>query len=230
MSLVNRNNLSYQYCVEQYFLSFIKSGVALSPLDSQTIKSWKKRGVPLNIVCAGIKKGVESYKKTYGPYKPPPRSIKYCEGLVEKEFINYKRLKVGAHLRLEGKADEKKVLLRGIDALINKMTNVIVGERDEKLKGLYNTVRNRIVDLGSNIDKNYLYIHAELEKTDRFFLDEFCKLISPDELASVMEETEEKLSLHKFRMNKEAYERTLGSLRNLLVRKRYGLLSVEFGD
>jgi hypothetical protein len=45
-----------------------------------------------------------------------------------------------------------------------------------------------------------------------------------------MGEAEERLSLHKIKMSQEAYERTFISLRNLLVRERYGLLKIEIGD
>ena len=229
LSLINRNNLNYLYCVEQYFLSLTGSGVALSPIDYQAIKSWEKKGIPLNIVCAGIKRGIESFRKTHGLYNSLPRSIKYCEGLVEEEFLKYKRLKVGAHFEQKGEIEDKKVLLRRIDTLINKITRANNGERVEGVRELYDAVCNRILNLRSDIDKgeSYLHIYSEVEEIDRSFINGFCKLMSPGELAGLMEKTEGKLSPHKFRMSKEAYERTLESQRNLLVRKRYGLFRLE---
>ena len=107
MSLINRNNLNYLSCVEQYFLSLTKTGTALSPLDYQIIKSWEKRGIPLNIACNAIKRGIESFKKTHGFNKPLPKSIKYCENLVEEDFVNYKGRKVGAHFKQAGKLEDK---------------------------------------------------------------------------------------------------------------------------
>ena len=229
MSLINRNNLSYIYCIEQYFLSLTKKGVALSPLDYQKIKSWEKRGVPLNVVCKGIKNGIEFYRKTHGPHKPMPRSIKFCEGLVEKEFINHKRLRVGVNFRQQGEVYEKKVILRGIDGLIDKIENTIIRENNKKFKELYSTVRDRIRDLRSNVNKSYLHVYAELEEMDRFFLNEFCRLISHDELTSLVDEAETRLSSLRTQMSQEAYERTRETIKSLLLRKRYGLLKIELG-
>jgi len=230
LSLINRNNLSYLYCVEQYFLSLTKIGTALSSLDYQIIKSWEKRGVPLNIVCNAIKRGIESFKKTYGLNKPLPKSIKYCENLVEEEFVNYKRRKVGAHFKQAGELEEKIIILRKINTLIDKIAKVTDREKDEKVRKLYAAVYDRTLKLSSNIDENYLFIYTEVEKIDKYFINEFLELMSPDDLTALMKEAEEKLSLHKIKMNQEAYERTFISLRNLLVRERYGLLKIEIGD
>ena len=230
MSLLNRNNLSYLYSVEQYFLSLLKTGTALSPLDYQTIKSWEERGVPLSVACNAIKRGTESFKKAHGFNKPLPKSIKYCENLVEEEFANYKRRKVGTHFKQAGEFEEKTILLRKINALIDKIAKVADRENDEKVRKLYATVYDEILKLSSNIEKNYLYIYTEVEKIDKYFLNESLKLIPSDELSSLMKEAEEKLSLHKIKMGQEAYEKTFISLRNLLVRQRYGLLKIEIGD
>ena len=230
MSLLNRNNLNYLYSVEQYFLSLLKTGTALSPLDYQTIKSWEEKGVPLSVACNAIKRGIESFKKAHGFNKPLPKSIKYCENLVEEEFANYKRRKVGTHFKQAGEFEEKIILLRKINALIDKIAKVADRENDEKVRKLYATVYDEILKLSSNIEKNYLYTYTEVEKTDKYFLNEFLKLIPSDELSSLMKEAEEKLSLHKIKMSQEAYERTFITLRNLLARERYGLLKIEIGD
>ncbi|MEW6614584.1 MAG: hypothetical protein AB1401_03830 [Thermodesulfobacteriota bacterium] len=230
MSLINRNNLSYLYCVEQYFLSLTKIGTALSPLDYQIIKSWEKRGVPLNVACNAVKIGIESFKKTSGLNKPLPKSIKYCKNLVEEEFINYKRRKVGTHFKRSGELEEKIVLFKKINVLIDKIARITDIEKDEKVRKLYAVVYDRILRLSSNIDENYLFIYTEVERIDKYLIDEFLKLISPDDVTTLMGEAEEKLSLHKIKMSQEAYERTFISLRNLLVRERYGLLKIEIGD
>lgn len=230
MSLINRTHLSYLRCVEQYFLSLTEKGLSLSPIDYQIIDSWKARGIPLSIACSGIKTAITTYNRNYGSFTSPPKSIRYCEGLVEKEFANHKRLKVGSHFRQEEPADDKKALLRRIDKLIDKIDAIIIREKDEKLRRLYVRVRRRVQGLRSDIDKKHLYIYAELEKIDKSFLSEFCNRMSPEALTLIVEETKEKLSSHRHRMTHEAYERTSESLRNRLVRKRYRLLSIDIGD
>ena len=229
MSLINRDNLNYLSCIEQYFLSLIKKGVSLSPLDYQIIRSWEKRGIPLSVACSGLKRGIESFVKANGPYKPLPRSIKYCEAPVENEFINYKRRKVGAHLR-EEEVDERKILLKRLNVLMSKIGNVIEGEGDKNLKRLYVAVYNKVQKLASNIDKNSLLIYSEIEEIDRYFMCEFYKLMRAEELSDLQKETKEKLSLLKIRMSKEAYEKTLENLINLDARRRYGLLEISIGE
>ncbi|MDY6853772.1 MAG: hypothetical protein SWO11_03540 [Thermodesulfobacteriota bacterium] len=230
LSLINRDNLNYLSCIEQYFLSLIKKGVSLSPLDYQIIRSWEKRGIPLSIACSGIKRGIESFIKANGPYKPLPRSIKYCEIPVENEFINYKRIKIGTHLREEEGIDERKTLLEKLNVLISKIGNVIESEKDEDMKRLYTTVYNKVQKLGSSIDKNSLFIHSKIEEIDRYFMFEFYKLMCEEELRHLQGETKEKLSLLKIRMSKEAYEKTLESLINIDAKKRYGLLEISIGE
>ncbi len=230
MSLINRDNLNYLSCIEQYFLSLIKIGVSLSPLDYQIIRSWERRGIPLSVACSGIKRGIESFVKANSPYKPLPRSIKYCENPVENEFVNYKRLKVGAHLRKEEEIDEKKTLLKRLNVLMVKIENATESERDENLKRLYTTVYNKIRNLISNIDKNRLFIHSEIEGIDRCFMGEFYKLMRTEELNDLMNETKEKLSLLKIKMSKDAYEKTLENLIDLNAKRRYGLLEIKIGE
>ena len=229
MSLVNRNNLNYLYSVEQYFLSLTEHGAALSPLDYEAIKSWKKRGVPLNVACSGIKKGIESFRRTHGRHRSLPRSIRYCAILVENEFIKHKRLLLGAHCKEKNDIDEKKILLRKIEELISKITEVGNREKNFNFKVLYDNARDRILYLRTIIENNCLSVHSELEKIERFFLNEFCKLISQEELTQLMKEIEGQLSSQKSKMNEDAYKKTLESQRNLLVRKRYGLFRIEIG-
>ena len=230
MSFIRRHNLNYLYCVEQYFLSLTGKGVGLSPLDHQKIKSWEKRGVPLNVACTGIKKSLEFFKKTHGIHEPPPRSIKFCENLVEKEFTHYKRRRVGAHNGKRNEIDDREVLCIKIDTLINKINSIGNEEKDERLRELYYTVSHRVMNLRSKIEEYSVSLYTELESIDRFFVNEFCEFISPDEFTGLMEEAKERLSIHRYKMSKEAYERTLESLRNLLVRRRFDLIRIEIKD
>ena len=230
MSLINRDNLNYLSSIEQYFLSLINTGVSLSPLDYQIIRSWEKRGIPLSVACSGIKRGIESFVKANGPYKPLPRSIKYCENPVENEFINYKRLKIGAHLRKEEEIDEKTILLKRINVLKVKIEDAIEGERDETLKRLYTIVYNKVENLVSNIDQTHLLIYSEIEAIDRYFMREFYKSMQTEEFNALLNETKGKLSSLKIKMSKDAFEKTLETLIDRNAKRRYGLLEIKIGE
>ena len=102
MSLINREHLNYFTAVEHYFMSFTKKGVLLSSLDYHLIKSWEEKGIPLFVVCKGIKKSLTSFIQSRRNYDSLPKSIKYCQKAIEEEYMVYCR--TNGRIRLKQKS------------------------------------------------------------------------------------------------------------------------------
>ena len=184
----------------------------------------------MNVACTGIKKSIRSFEEKSRLHERPPRSIRYCETSVEKEFLKYKRLKLGANTEQSDELDSRDALLAKTDALINRLITMGNTEKDTGIGELYFAVCNRIRKFRSKMTENWTSLHAELEKIDNFFINEFCGLISPEDLRQLTEEAEERLCIQKSKMSRSAYENTLESMRNLLVREKYGVMRIGLED
>jgi hypothetical protein len=123
--------LDYQAVVAEYFLGLRGSGLMLSPLDQEVVADWERRGLPVAIVCRGLRRGLEDLAARGGG---GPRSIRAIRFAVEDEWHAYREHRVGdapAPPGEEGAADER--LARAREALGEAGRNAA----DERERGAY---------------------------------------------------------------------------------------------
>jgi hypothetical protein len=84
--------LDYQAVVAEYFLGLRGSGLMLSPLDQEIVADWERRGLPIAVVCRGLRRGLEDLaeRRSGGP-----RSIRALRCAVEDEWDGYRGARVG---------------------------------------------------------------------------------------------------------------------------------------
>lgn len=92
MSDLPREALDYQAVVAEYFLGLRGAGLMLSPLDQDVVAEWERRGVPVAIVCRGLRRGLEDLAERRGG---SPRSIRALRFAVEDEWRAYQHGRVG---------------------------------------------------------------------------------------------------------------------------------------
>jgi hypothetical protein len=92
MSDLPADALDYQAVVAEYFLGLRRSGLMLSPLDQETVADWERRGVPVAVVCRGLRRGVEDLAERRAG---SPRSIRALRLAVEDEWRAYRQDRVG---------------------------------------------------------------------------------------------------------------------------------------
>jgi hypothetical protein len=96
MSQLPARALSYQTVVTEYFLALRGAGLMLSPLDVEQVRGWERRGLPVAVVCRGLRRAVES---ALGGGRPSgaaaPRSLRACRMAVEDEWRAYRVGRVG---------------------------------------------------------------------------------------------------------------------------------------
>ncbi len=95
MSDLPGDALTYQVVISEFFLGLRGGGLMLSPLDLEVVQAWERRGLPVAVVCRGLRRGLEEAIEQRGPVAPPPRSIRAYRLAVEDEWNAYRRGRVG---------------------------------------------------------------------------------------------------------------------------------------
>jgi hypothetical protein len=87
--------LSYQAVIAEYFLGLRGSGLLLSPLDEEVVGEWERRGIPVAVVCRGLKQARQALVAERAPGSPPPRALRAYRFGVEQEWRAYRSGRVG---------------------------------------------------------------------------------------------------------------------------------------
>ncbi|MGC4000822.1 MAG: hypothetical protein QM767_26565 [Anaeromyxobacter sp.] len=92
MSDLPHDSVHYQAVVAEYFLALRGTGLLLSPLDQELVAGWERRGLPVAVVCRGMKRGAEELAAAR---RGPPRSLRAVRLAVEDEWRAYRSARVG---------------------------------------------------------------------------------------------------------------------------------------
>jgi len=95
MSDLPADGLSYQAVVAEYFLGLRGSGLMLSPLDEEQVGDWERRGLPVAVVCRGLRAAHAALLATRAPGAPAPRALRAYRFGVEQEWNAYRHGRVG---------------------------------------------------------------------------------------------------------------------------------------
>ncbi len=95
MSDLPAGALSYQAVVAEYFLGLRGTGLMISPLDQEVVEGWERRGLPVAVVCRGLRRGLEFLIERRAPGASLPRSIRALRFAVEEEWNGYQSRRVG---------------------------------------------------------------------------------------------------------------------------------------
>ena len=82
---MNLQSQNYLLTVEQFFLTLKNHGLALSSTDYDLIQQWECRGIPINVVCRGIKNGIIELDKQ-NTRQSSRVSLSYLKVFVEEEM------------------------------------------------------------------------------------------------------------------------------------------------
>jgi hypothetical protein len=95
MSDLPTGSLSYQAVVAEYFLGLRGAGLMISPLDQELVAEWERRGLPVAVVCRGLRRALEALADRNPPGAALPRSIRALRFAVEDEWRAYRHDRVG---------------------------------------------------------------------------------------------------------------------------------------
>ncbi len=89
MSQLLAHALTYETVVAEFFLGLRGAGLMLSPLDEEQVRLWNRRGLPVAVVCRGLRRGLED-AASRSPATPRPRSLRAFRQAVEAEWRGYR--------------------------------------------------------------------------------------------------------------------------------------------
>jgi hypothetical protein len=87
--------LTYETVVSEYFLGLRGAGLMLAPLDLELVRSWERRGLPVAVVCRGLRRGLDEARRERPATSPAPRSLRAYRFAVEDEWRAYRAGRVG---------------------------------------------------------------------------------------------------------------------------------------
>lgn len=130
MSELPAGSLTYETVVTEYFLALRGTGLMLSPLDSDQICEWERRGLPIAVVCRGLRRGVEQARGR--PDRPDvsiPRSLRAYRLSVEDEWRAYRSGRVGEAGSRPDESAAAALRLQAARALIDSAISAARGPR-----------------------------------------------------------------------------------------------------
>lgn len=102
MAVVPREELTFSFMVEQYFLALKGRGLLLSAEELALVRVWEASGAPVWVICEAIRVAFEAYHAKRGADARPPASLRFCRKAVERALQTWRTGQVGA--RVGGKA------------------------------------------------------------------------------------------------------------------------------
>jgi hypothetical protein len=166
--------LSYQVVVTEYFLGLRGSGLLLSPLDQELVTGWERRGLPVAVVCRGLRRALEGFLLERPPHAQLPRALRAYRFGVEDEWRAYKSGRVGASsappLEAGAVAARREAALAGLEDLSRTVS--------APLGALYREARTRLqaVEAASLPE-----LEAALARVDDALLTGWIRLLSRPE-------------------------------------------------
>ncbi|BDG08892.1 hypothetical protein [Anaeromyxobacter paludicola] len=94
MSDLPDSALGYATVVTEFFLALRGTGLLVSPLDLSLVAEWEARGVPVPVVCRGLRRAAETSLERRR-HAGPLRSIRACRQAVEDEWRAFREARVG---------------------------------------------------------------------------------------------------------------------------------------
>jgi len=121
--------LSYERVVAEYYLALRGAGLMLSPLDEEQVRAWERRGLPVAVVCRGLRRGLEE-ARSLRP-QASVRSLRACRAAVEGEWRAYRSGRVGEAPALPDEATLADRRLAAAKELLKEASRASSGARRE---------------------------------------------------------------------------------------------------
>lgn len=203
---------SYIREVERYFLEITGQGVMLSSRDYDLIQSWKKRGVPRDVVLRGIQRALEDCRRR-GEHRAP-KSIYYCSDVIEQEIKSYFRNSP----RAPSEPGERSEQL--VDELAGRLARIISTEKSDRLRGHYAEIRRKVLGL-KGLDEEEIF--RRIEAMQHSLYESFFESMDEHLKHSILEDARGMIHRGGKYMTPEAYEQSLSFYRNQILEQRFNI-------
>jgi hypothetical protein len=167
--------------IAEYFLGLRGSGLLLSPLDQELISEWERRGLPVAVVCRGLRRGLERFVEERAPQVPLPRSLRAFRFAVEDEWRAYKAGRVGDS---PPRAGESTTILLRLEAALSHVETVGRSVA-QSLSPIYREARSVLEDRGHSPPASLATIDQWLAEIDDRLLSGWLRILQPKERAAL---------------------------------------------
>jgi len=223
---------SYVREIERYFLTAIGRGVMLSSKDYELIQSWKRRGVPREVLLRGIQRALDDYKrrtegmvggttggggmergeaKGTGAIKGGGKSLYYFSEPIENEIKSYVMRSAVSQPNAEDRGE------RLVEEITERLAGIIASEQNPDLRGRYSEIRDRVLEY-HGLDDDIVY--RRVEELQQSLYDELFESLNEAERESILEEARSMIHMGGKYMTPEAYEQSLLLYRNQVIGQR----------
>lgn len=171
--------LDYQAVVAEYFLGLRGAGLLLSPLDQDLVEEWERRGLPIAVVCRGLRSGVERLAEDQPPR--PPRSIRALRFAVEDEWRAYQSGRVGEAPGPPGEAEAARARLEAARTLVAEAGRTASGARQDGYRAAWRALAAEGAHAGTPLER----AEAAIEAADRRILAAWLRALPRPERAAL---------------------------------------------
>ncbi|GIW47170.1 MAG: hypothetical protein KatS3mg078_1047 [Deltaproteobacteria bacterium] len=202
--------MGYVKDIERYFLTLTGKGIMLSPRDYSMILEWQKKKIPKEAVLQGIRMAFKE-KARRGRRGV---SLSNCAPFVERVARVWKTGEGGTEE--VGRVDQIKT------SIIERVEDAIRNERDRRVESVYIHLREKILGIKATEEEFFLAI-GEVEE---WMYEEFFKRLSDVEREEVLAQAEKLASNRRQFVTEKAFRESLLFFRNLVLKRRYGLIDL----
>ena len=174
MSDLPRESLDYQAVVAEYFLGLRGAGLMLSPLDQDLVTEWEKRGVPVAVVCRGLRRGLEDLAERRAG---TPRSIRALRFAVEDEWRAYQHGRVGDAPAPPAEEGAAAARLAAARELLEDSARAVSEERRRGYRAAWRALQAAEAHPGSPLER----VEAALAAADARILEAWLHGLPPPE-------------------------------------------------
>jgi len=212
----------YLAAIEEFFFKYRRQGTILSPQNWLIAERWEQMGIPINIVCKGIRETCRGFRFTHQEGVERIDLLTYCEPEILRLWKEYRRSLLGAP-EDSGKGDHQDqepmtaMLRKRLACIRQGLCDEARGEGpwgDLKAQALevvgwtgeLDRIEREIEATGEiNIDT----LEGMLSMLDQEYMQALLSLLPAEEKGSWLREVEAALAPYKNQMDQDSYSQTI---------------------
>jgi hypothetical protein len=169
-----REALDYQAVVAEYFLGLRGAGLMLSPLDQELLAEWERRGMPVAVVCRGLRRGLEDLAERRAG---SPRSMRALRFAVEDEWRAYQQGRVGEAPPPPAEEGAAEARLAAARDLLQEAARAVEAHRREGYRAAWRALQAAHAHPGSPLER----VESALAHADARILEVWLHGLPPPE-------------------------------------------------
>jgi hypothetical protein len=233
---------TYLAQIEEYFFKYRRQGGALSPKNWLIAERWEQMGIPVHIVCKGIKKTCRGFRSAHKEGEERIDILTYCEPEIFRLWKEHKRALLGAP-RAEGgdvepdasKGDQVKgILLKRLKGIMDDLITLTTEDKESAINSRALFIidwlpaldliegecrKDEKIDIDS-VEKRLLVL-------DKAYIDTIFGLLSEEQKEELTHDAEEELLPYKEQMDSESYQETLDLSIQSVMRARFNVRRIS---